>query len=212
MATLSLHFPTTPVHKPVSYVHVCFVLWSAEIPLGYLCCCGFGTTHWSQVIFAVGSRAKDSDSSPSQNLSVAHGSVVQSRLFSVSPSPSLTGDKAGLVWTSTGSHSCREFIIATIVLKGWHFIVLYRILWLLHEESSSLLCQEYTSYLSLPLAQPELLARPTGLGIGLLALIEWVLNAIGAIGYLGSQQPSLYYMCRFCTDIYFQCSWASSYE
>lgn len=72
--------------------------------------------------------------------------------------------------------------------------------------------QEYTSYLSLPLAQPELLARLTGPVIGLLSLTERVLNAIAAVGYLGSQQPSLYYRCGFCTDIYFQCSWASSYE
>lgn len=139
-ATLSPHFPTTPIHKPVSYVHVCLVLWSAEIPLGHLCCRGFGTTHWSLVVFAVGLRAKGSDSSRSQNLSVAHGSVVQSRLFSVSPSPSLTGDKAGLVWTSTGNHSGCEFIIAKIVSKGWHFIVLHPLLWLLHEEGNALLC------------------------------------------------------------------------
>lgn len=105
-----------------------------------MCCRGFGTTHWSLVVFAVRLRAKDSDSSRSQNLSVAHGSAVQSRLFSVSPSPSLTGDKAGLVWTSTGNHSCCEFIIATIVLKGWHFIVLHPLLWLLHEEGNALLC------------------------------------------------------------------------
>lgn len=77
---------------------------------------------------------------PSQNLSVAHGSAVQSRLFSVSPSPSLTGDKAGLVWTSTGNHSGCEFIIATIVSKGCHFIVLHPLLWLLHEEGNALLC------------------------------------------------------------------------
>lgn len=77
---------------------------------------------------------------PLPQLSVAHGSVAQTRPFSVSSSPSLTGDKAGLVWTSTGNHSCCEFIIATIVLKGWHFIVLHPLLWLLQEDNS-LLCR-----------------------------------------------------------------------
>lgn len=126
--------------KPLDYKkarrwHVGFLEESSP-----MCCRGFGTTHWSLVVFAVGSRAKGSDSSPSQNLSVAHGSAVQSRLFSVSPSPSLTGDKAGLVWTSTGNHSGCEFIIATIVSKGWHFIVLHPLLWLLHKEGNALLC------------------------------------------------------------------------
>lgn len=52
--------------------------------------------------------------------------------------------------------------------------------------------------MSLQLPQPELLARLTEPGFGLLSVAEWVLNAIGGVGYLGSQQSSLYYMCGFC--------------